>query len=148
MFPWAQDYLAVYEKFGLAGRRCVMAHNVHATDSELMRMAAAGSSVAHCPWSNAMLGSGLFPMRRHLRAGVRVALGTDVGGGTGFGMPKEALEAYAMQRVSPEGGPLEGILGRAEGMEQSLAALFTLAGPESVVETVLGGVAVRGASGM
>jgi guanine deaminase len=193
MFPWAGDYLAVYERFGLAGRRCVMAHNVHATDSELERMAATGTSVANCPWSNAMLGSGLFPLRRHLRAGVKVALGTDVGGGTGFGMLKEALEAYAMQRVAPEGmllspahllylatragaealnlgtetgdfavgksadfvylrapegSLLEGILDRAEGMERSLAALFTLAGPESVVETAVGGAAVRDPSGM
>ncbi len=41
-------------------------------------------------------------MRRHLDAGVRFALGTDVGGGTGFGMLKEALQAYLMQRVAPE----------------------------------------------
>ena len=192
MFPWAQDYLAVYEKFGLAGRRCVMAHNVHATDSELERMAASGVAVAHCPWSNAVLGSGLFPLRKHLLAGVRVALGTDVGAGTGFGMPKEALEAYAMQRVAPEGmllspahllylatragaealnlesetgdfapgksadfvylrapegSPLEGVLRQADGMERSVAALFTLAGPESVVETAIGGEPVRDASG-
>ena len=184
MFPWARDYLAIYEKFGLTGPRCVMAHNVHATDAELERMGASGTAVAHCPWSNAMLGSGLFPLRRHLRAGIRVALGTDVGGGTGFGMLKEALQAYAMQRVppdgmllspahllylatragaealnlenetgdfaigksadfvylkAPEGSPLEAVLDRAEGMERSLAALFTLAGPESVVETAVGG---------
>jgi guanine deaminase len=102
-FPWAKDYLAVYEKFNLAGPLSVMAHNVHATDSELERIAAAGASVAHCPSSNAMLGSGLFPLRRHLRAGVRVALGTDVGAGTGFGVPKEALAAYALQRLAPDG---------------------------------------------
>ena len=140
-----------------------------------------------------MLGSGLFPLRRHLSAGVRVALGSDVGAGTGFGMLKEALEAYAMQRVAPEGmllssahllylatragaealnlesetgdfatgksadfvylrapegSLLEGILHRTDGMERSLAALFTLAGPSSVVETAVGGAAVRDASGV
>ena len=42
------------------------------------------------PASNAAFGSGIFPLRAHLRTGVRVALGTDVGGGTGFGMLKEA----------------------------------------------------------
>jgi guanine deaminase len=103
LFPWANDYLAVYEKFGLARPGAVMAHNVHTSDSELERLAASGTSVAHCPCSNAMLGSGIFPLRRHLDAGVHCALGTDVGGGTGFGILKEALQAYALQRLAPKG---------------------------------------------
>jgi guanine deaminase len=107
LFPWASDYLAVYEKYSLSGRRSVMAHNVHATDSELERLAAAGTSIAHCPGSNAMLGSGCFPLRRHVAAGVRCALGTDVGGGIGFGMLKEGLQAYVMQRLSTDGMPLD-----------------------------------------
>src|ERR1700676_2120209 len=80
-----------------------MAHNVHASDSELERLAANDASVSHCPCSNAMLGSGLCPRRRHIDAGVHCALGTDVGGGTGFGVLKEALQAYALQRLVPEG---------------------------------------------
>jgi guanine deaminase len=88
-FPWAASYLDVYDRYGLAGARSVFAHNVHATDGELQRLAAAGSWVATCPCSNAVLASGTFPMRRHLAAGVRFALGTDVGAGTGFGMWKE-----------------------------------------------------------
>jgi guanine deaminase len=53
-----------------------------------------------------VLGSGIFAMRRHLAAGVRFALGTDVGAGTGFGMLKEALQCYMMQRLLPDGMPL------------------------------------------
>jgi guanine deaminase len=53
----------------------------------------------------------LFPLRRHLDAGVRVALGSDVGAGTGFGVLKEGLMAYSMQMLlSGEGvrlGPAE-----------------------------------------
>jgi guanine deaminase len=102
LFPWATDYLAIYERYELSGDRSVMAHNVHATDTELERLAAAGTTVAHCPSSNAALGSGIFPFRRHLEAGVACSLGTDVGGGVGPGMLKEALQAYLMQRVSPD----------------------------------------------
>jgi guanine deaminase len=69
-------------------------------------LAVSGSAVAHCPSSNAMLGSGIFPMRRHLAAGVRFALGSDVGAGTGFGMLKEALQSYMMQSILPNGVPL------------------------------------------
>jgi guanine deaminase len=101
-FPWARTYTDVYDRFGLTGARTVLAHNVHATDAELERLASTRSSVAHCPSSNAALGSGIFPLRRHVDAGVRVALGTDVGGGTGLGMMKEGLQAHLMQRVAAD----------------------------------------------
>jgi guanine deaminase len=107
LFPWARDYFGIYEHFGLTGSRAVMAHGVWTTDGELERFAETGTSVAHCPCSNASLGSGVFPMRRHLDAGVRLALGTDVGGGIGFGMPKEALHAYLMQRIATDGVSLD-----------------------------------------
>jgi guanine deaminase len=103
LFPWAADYLETYERYGLVGPRSVFAHDVHGSDHELSRLAAAGAAVAHCPSSNAFLGSGLFSLRRHLESGVRVALGTDVGAGTGFSTLKEGLMAYHMQMLSPEG---------------------------------------------
>jgi guanine deaminase len=105
-FSWASDYFAVYDNFDFARRGSVFAHNVHATDSELERLAASGAAVAHCPSSNAALGSGIFPLKRHLAAGVPFALGTDVGGGTGFGMLKEGLQAYLVQRLAPDGAVL------------------------------------------
>jgi guanine deaminase len=103
MFPWAKDYLAVYERFHLTGRRAVMAHNVHPSTSQLERLAASATTISHCPCSNAALGSGLFPLKRHIQAGVHVSLGTDVGGGIGVGMLKEGLQAYLLQRLSTEG---------------------------------------------
>jgi guanine deaminase len=104
LFPWARDYLDTYERFGLVGDRSVFAHDVHGGEGELRRLAEAGAAVAHCPSSNAFLGSGMFPMRRHLDAGVRVALGTDVGAGTGLSLLGEGLMAYESQMLSgPEG---------------------------------------------
>ena len=58
-----------------------------------------GAAVAHCPTSNAALGSGLFPLGSHLALGVRVALGSDVGAGTGFSLFKEGLQAYFAQQL-------------------------------------------------
>ncbi len=107
LFPWASDYLAIYERYHLSGRRSVMAHNVHATSSEIERLADAGTAVAHCPASNTALGSGWFPLRRHVSAGVTCALGTDIGGGVGFGILKEGLHAYLMQRLAPDPEPLD-----------------------------------------
>jgi guanine deaminase len=192
LFPWASDYLAVYERFGLSVTNAVMAHNVHPTDSELDRLAASGAAVAHCPCSNAALGSGLFPLRRHLNAGVQCALGTDVGGGTGFGMLKEGLQAYLLQRIAPDGmlldashllylatlagaealglgdetgdfrtgksadfvylrppadSPLAAVLEAEHSPERVLAAIFTLAGAESVREVrVEGSIVYRAAT--
>ena len=99
LFPECDSYVDTYGRYGLLGRRSVLAHNVHPTDAELDLLAAAGASVAHCPSSNSALGSGLFPLRRHVEHGVRVALGTDVGAGTGFsllrGGPAGLLHAAA-----------------------------------------------------
>jgi guanine deaminase len=100
-------YLESYDRHGLVGSRSVLAHNVHPGDAELKLLAARGASVAHCPTSNAALGSGLFPFDRHLLFGVRVALGCDVGAGTGFSLFKEGLQAYFLQQLrGPDGVPL------------------------------------------
>ena len=154
-FPWAADYVSVYDRFGLLGPHAVLAHNVHTTDAELERLATTRTTVAHCPTSNAALGSGIVPLRRHLAAGVRVALGTDVGGGTGPGILKEALQAHLMQRVATDGVMLDparllflSTLGGAEalGLAQEIGSLcpgkaadFVLFRPPtgSVLETVL-----------
>jgi len=97
-------YLETYDQHDLIGRRSILAHNVHPTDQELKVLAARDASVSHCPTSNSALGSGLFPLTRHLAHGVRVALGSDVGAGTGFSLLKEALQAYFMQQLLSEQG--------------------------------------------
>ena len=109
LFPWANDYLETYERYGLVGPNSVFAHDVHVTEGELSRLARARAGVAHCPSSNAFIGSGLFDMARHVAHNVPFALGTDVGGGTGFSLLKEGLMAYQTQMlrdVEREGYPL------------------------------------------
>lgn len=156
LFPEHPDYLATYEAAGLIGRGSVLAHNVHPQERELRALAAHGCAAAHCPCSNAALGSGLFPLRRHLAAGVTVALGSDVGGGTGFSLLKEGLQAYFMQQLlGDQGWPLSpahllylGTLAgaRALGLEDQTGS-FTVGRqfdavllrplPSSTLETVL-----------
>ena len=104
LFDGAIDYLDTYDRQGLVGRRSILAHNVHPTDRQLALLAAQDASIAHCPSSNSALGSGLFPLRRHREHGVRVALGSDVGAGTGFSMLKEGLQAYFMQHLLGDQG--------------------------------------------
>jgi guanine deaminase len=107
LFPECSSYVDTYGRYGLLGRRSVLAHNVHPTNEELDQLSAADSSVAHCPSSNSALGSGLFPMRRHVEHGVRLALGTDVGAGTSFSLIREGLQSYFMQALlGTDGLPL------------------------------------------
>jgi guanine deaminase len=106
LFPDARDYVDTYERAGLLRDGCVLAHNVHPSDDELRRLAAGRVSVAHCPSSNAFIGSGLFPMARHVRHGVRFGLGTDVGAGTGLSLFKEGLTAYQLQMICDDDHPL------------------------------------------
>ncbi len=104
LFDECDDYLTSYSRYGLVGSRSVYAHNVHATHAELKLLAEHGASVAHCPTSNSALGSGLFPLREHVEHGVPVALGSDVGAGTGFSLFKEGLQAYFMQQLLGDRG--------------------------------------------
>lgn len=107
LFSECSSYVDTYGRYGLLGRRSVLAHNVHAGDAELQQLASAGASVSHCPSSNSALGSGLFPLRRHIEHGVRVALGTDVGAGTSFSLLREGLQSYFMQALlGADGVPL------------------------------------------
>ena len=99
----ARDYVGTYEDAGLLRECSVLAHNVHVSDDELDRLAAAKTAVAHCPSSNAFLSSGIFAMAQHVEHGVRFGMGTDVGAGTGLSMLKEGLVAYHVQMVREQG---------------------------------------------
>ncbi len=98
-FPDRRDYLDVYDRFGLVGPRSMFAHCIHMTDRALHRMAEAGAAVAHCPTSNLFLGSGLYDLARADAHGVRTALGSDVGAGTSFSIPRTAGIAAQVARL-------------------------------------------------
>ena len=106
LYPSRRSYLDVYDHFGLVRARSVYAHCLHIDDADRARMGAAGAAMSFCPTSNLFLGSGLFDLAAAQRHGVRVGLGTDVGGGTSFSQLRTLDEAYkvtrlAGQRLSP-----------------------------------------------
>jgi cytosine/adenosine deaminase-related metal-dependent hydrolase len=65
------------ESLGWLGDDVWMAHAVHLDDAAVGRFAATGTSVAHCPSSNARLGAGIARVRDLRDAGVAVGLGVD-----------------------------------------------------------------------
>lgn len=81
LFPDAHDYLDVYDQAGGLGSRSLVAHAIHLSDRELLRLAETGTRVAHCPESNLFLASGSMPLARYRQAGIIVGLGSDIAGG-------------------------------------------------------------------
>jgi cytosine/adenosine deaminase-related metal-dependent hydrolase len=53
------------------------AHCVHLSRADVLRVATAGTGVAHCPTSNMRLGAGIAPLQEMLANDVRVGLGVD-----------------------------------------------------------------------
>ena len=88
LYPAHERYLDVYAHFGLLGRRAIYAHGIHLDDVDFQRLHDTQTALAHCPTSNNFLGSGRFSLHRarDARRPVRVALATDLGGGTSFSM--------------------------------------------------------------
>ncbi len=94
LFPAARDYVDVYERHGLVGERSVFAHGVHLCERERRRLAERGAAVVFCPSSNLFLGSGLCDLAALQGAGVRLAVGSDVGAGTSLSMLKTLADGY------------------------------------------------------
>ena len=99
LYPGHEDYLDVYDKFGLLGRRSVFAHGIYLCNREWRRLHNTGSNIAFCPASNLFIGSGLFDLASADDYGVRVGLGTDVGGGDSFSMLRVINQAYKVQQL-------------------------------------------------
>ncbi len=105
LFPEARSYIDVYEKAGLTGPRSVFGHCIHLQESEVAALAESRSVAAFCPTSNLFLGSGLFDQARLRQAGVRIALATDVGGGTSYSMLRTAAEGYKVLQLNDQSWP-------------------------------------------
>jgi guanine deaminase len=100
LFPWSRSYLDVYDHYGLLRERAVYAHCLHLDAQDRRRMAESGAAMSFCPTSNLFLGSGLFDLSAAADSGVRVGLGTDVGGGTSLSMLRTLDEAYKVTHLA------------------------------------------------
>jgi guanine deaminase len=96
LFPEAESYTDIYHRFGLLGPCTVLGHCIHLGEREREQLSATRSVAAFCPTSNLFLGSGLFDYAAMTdpRRPVRLALASDIGGGTNYSMLVTANEAY------------------------------------------------------
>lgn len=130
LYPDAPDYLGIYEHYGLLGDKTLLGHSIHLEAREVDVMAETGSVAVFCPTSNLFLGSGLFDRDRLKAKGVRMAVATDIGGGTSFSMLRTLDEGYKVlqlrgQRLNPFQSFYSMTLGnaRALSMEDKIGTL-------------------------
>jgi guanine deaminase len=105
LFPNDENYTAVYARFGLLGARSLLGHCIHLDHNEVALLRDTKSVAVFCPTSNLFIGSGLFDYKRLKDAGVRIALATDVGGGTSYSMLHTAAEAYKVLQLQGQNLP-------------------------------------------
>lgn len=107
---------------GFLTRTTSLIHATWLSERDIALIANSGASVQYNPWSNAIMGSGVAPVRACLQAGINVSMGTDGCGllhgvsmlntlGTGAVLPKIAdpdpdrwLTAAEVFRAATEGG--------------------------------------------
>jgi guanine deaminase len=104
-FPNDPSYTAVYGRFGLLGPRSLLGHCIHLGKDEIALLRDTRSVAVFCPTSNLFIGSGLFDYDGLAAAGVRIALATDVGGGTSYSMLRTAAEAYKVMQLRGQNLP-------------------------------------------
>ena len=100
LFPRHRSYLDVYDSYGLLTERSVYAHCIHLDEEDTKRMAKTGATIAFCPTSNLILGSGLFSLEAAREHGIPVAIATDVGAGTSFNILQTLNEAYKVCQMA------------------------------------------------
>jgi len=145
------SFVRYLDRFGLIGPRSSLAHFVWCTEDDIALAAERRVNVVHNPSSNLLLGSGVLPLERLLRAGVSVALGTDGQSGAAVSIleaaklaslisrvcntdPARWVEARSVFRLATEGGAavlgLAGQAGRLEPGARADLALIDVRGLE------------------
>lgn len=94
---------AALERFGLLSRRTILAHGNFVGDDDVALIAKYGAGIAHCPLSNVYFSDAVFPLRRILRKGVHVGLGSDIAGGGSPSILDNARYAVMASRMLESG---------------------------------------------
>lgn len=109
---WAHGYVLsrygvtdteALDRFGLLGRRTVLAHANFLTDGDMDKVRERGAAVAHCPLSNVYFANAVFPLKAALDKGMHVGLGTDISGGPSASMLENCRGVILMSRALESG---------------------------------------------
>lgn len=105
LFPGYKSYADTYDKHGLLGNtKTLMAHGIHLDKREIEMIKEKDVYLVHCPNSNLNLSSGLMKVVDLLDHGIKVVLGTDIGGGNSLSIPKTMVAAIQCSKVLKQQG--------------------------------------------
>lgn len=99
LYPAARDYLDVYERHGLLGKKTLLGHAIHLEPREIDALSDTGAHPVFCPTSNLFLGSGLFDHAGLSARGISNGIATDVGAGTSYSMLQTLNEGYKVLQL-------------------------------------------------
>ncbi|MDE6643652.1 MAG: guanine deaminase [Muribaculaceae bacterium] len=101
LFPYIKNYAEVYDCFGMLGHLTVMAHCCVVNEDEWQILHDKDCAAIHCPSSNLFLGGGQFKYWEAMEPSrpVKVGMGSDIGGGTGFSIIRELADAYKVAMI-------------------------------------------------
>lgn len=80
LFP-GRSYVQAYEDTGLLTERSIYGHGIYLNEADRQALSDAQATVAHCPTANSFLRSGTMNRISLITDDVRVAVGSDIGGG-------------------------------------------------------------------
>ena len=75
--PESQDGVPILERLGCLDNHDVFIHCIGFSDEDIAKVAKAGASVSWCPASNMLMFNVTCKIRKFLKAGINVSLGTD-----------------------------------------------------------------------
>ncbi len=94
----------VLHDFKLLTEKTVMAHCGHLSDSDASLLSKQGTSIVHCPISNAYFGDGVTSIKRFSQDyDVNIALGTDISGGYSPSIYQNIRQAVMSSRMLESG---------------------------------------------
>jgi cytosine/adenosine deaminase-related metal-dependent hydrolase len=106
---WGMRPVEYMRSVDWAGDDVWYAHAIHVNDAEIREFARAGIGACHCPCSNMRLASGIAPVMKYRRAGVKVGIGVDGSASNdGNHMLGEVRQAMLLARLQIGLRPPEG----------------------------------------
>lgn len=74
---YGMTFVEYFAELGLLTDRLTLVHAIWVNERDIQMMAEAGTAMVHNPLSNLKTGAGVAPIRKQLKAGIAIGLGTD-----------------------------------------------------------------------